>query len=101
MSASCSLEKESSPPGGEALEKVNKHIKEVFDILTNETSKVRKEKEAFDEAVKKLEHVHFSEMVKLNVGGQLFSTSLGTLTKDPGMSWNKFVFSENLEILKY
>lgn len=70
----------------------------MFDILTNETSKVRKQKEAFDEAVKKLEHVHFSEMVNLNVGGHLFSTSLETLTKDPGMSWNKLVF---LKIYKF
>ena len=86
MSASHNLEKESSLPGDEALEKVNKHIKEVFDILTNETDKVRKEKDAFDEAAKKLEHAHFSEMVKLNIGGHLFSTSLETLTKDPGTS---------------
>jgi len=86
MSASRNLEKESSPPGDEALDNVNKHIKEVFDILTNETNKVRKEKNAFDEGAKKLEHVHFPGMVKLNVGGHLFSTSLETLTKDPGMS---------------
>ena len=32
---------------------------------------------------KKLEHVHFSSTVKLNVGGHYFTTSLQTLTKDP------------------
>jgi len=85
MSVTRNLEKESIPSGAEALNKVNKHIKEVFDILTNETNKVRKEKDAFDESAKKLEHVHFSGMVKLNVGGHLFSTSLETLTKDPGI----------------
>ena len=48
MSATRNLEKESSPSDDEALNKVNKHIEEVFDILTNETNKVRKEKDAFD-----------------------------------------------------
>ncbi|KAL9954723.1 hypothetical protein ACROYT_G042296 [Oculina patagonica] len=32
---------------------------------------------------KKLEHVHFSSTVNLNVGGHLFKTSVQTLTKDP------------------
>jgi len=85
MSSSRDLEEEGSPPGEEALEKVNNYIKEVFDILKHETNKVRKERDAFDEVAKKLEHVHFSKLVKLNVGGHLFSTSLETLTKDPGV----------------
>jgi len=82
MSSSRDLEEEGSLPGEEALEKVNNYIKEVFDILKQETNKVRKERDAFDEVAKKLEHVHFSKLVKLNVGGHLFSTSLETLTKD-------------------
>ena len=68
-----------------ALEEVNSHIKEVFDILKRETLKVRKEMQAFDKVAKKLEHVHFAKTLKLNVGGQLFSTSLETMKKDPGM----------------
>jgi len=64
--------------------KVNNYIKEVFEILKHETTKVRKERDAFDEVAKKLEHVHFSKLVKLNVGGHLFSTSLETVNKDPG-----------------
>ena len=67
------------------LEDVNKHVPDVFDILNRETTRVRKEMEALDEAAKKLEHVHFSKMVKLNVGGQLFPTTLATLNKDPGI----------------
>ena len=70
----------------EALEEVNRHIKEAFDILKREASKVRKEKQSFDEVAKKLEHVHFSKMLKLNVGGHLFSTSVATLNRDPGMT---------------
>ena len=85
MSSSTSTsEKEISSHSKKVLEEVNKHVKDVLDILDRETSRARKEMDAFDEAAKKLEHVHFSEMVKLNVGGHLFSTSLATLNKDPG-----------------
>ena len=87
MSSSRKSKKEESDTStsDEALEEVNNHIKEAFEILKRETKKVRMEKEALDEAAKKLEHVHFSSMLKLNVGGHLFSTSLSTLNKDPGM----------------
>jgi len=78
-------EEEDTSPSDEALEEVNNHIKEAFEILKRETKKVRMGKEALDEAAKKLEHFHFSTMMKLNVGGHLFSTSLATLNKDPGM----------------
>ena len=69
-----------------ALEEVNSHIKAVFEILNSETTKARKEIKAFDTMAKKLKHVHFSKTLKLNVGGQLFSTSLDTMKKDPGKS---------------
>ena len=84
MSSSSNSEKEISPQSSEVLEDVNKRVKDVFDILNRETDKVRKEMEALEDAAKKLEHVHFSKMLKLNVGGHLFSTSLETLNKDPG-----------------
>ena len=85
MSSSTSTsEKEISSHSKDVLEEVNKHVKVVLDILNRETSRACKEMEALEEAAKKIEHVHFSEMVKLNVGGHLFSTSLATLNKDPG-----------------
>ena len=86
MSSSPKLEDEISSHSSEVLEDVimNKRVKDVLDILSCETNKVRKEMEALEEAAKKLEHVHFSKMVKLNVGGHFFSTSLATLNKDPG-----------------
>ena len=68
----------------QALADANSHMQEAFDILKRETLKVRKEKEALDSVAKKLEHVHFAKTIKLNVGGQYFTTSLETLTKDPG-----------------
>jgi len=85
MSSPHDSEEEDTSQSDEALEEVNSHIKEAFEILKRETKKVRMEREALDEAAKKLEHVHFSTMVKLNVGGHLLSTSLSTLNKDPGI----------------
>ena len=85
-------------PGFEALDEVNKHIKDAFDILNRETNKLRKERNAFDEVAKKLEHVHFSTMLKLNVGGHFFSTSLATMTKDPGTLKQVFNFELRIEI---
>ena len=73
--------------GDEALNKVNNHIKEAFDILKQETDRVRREKEALDEVDRKPERVHSSKIVKFNVGGHLFSTTLETLNKDPGISF--------------
>ncbi|KAL9951570.1 hypothetical protein ACROYT_G044254 [Oculina patagonica] len=84
MSSSHNSDEETSSHSSKVLEDVNKHINEAFDLLNRETNRVRKEMEALDEAAKKLEHVHFSKTVKLNVGGHLFSTSLATLNKDPG-----------------
>ena len=57
---------------------------DVHNILKRETNKLRKEKEAFGVVAKKLEHVYFSKILKLNVGGHMFTTSLETMTKDPG-----------------
>ena len=85
MSSSRGSEEEDNSTSDEALEEVNNHMKEAFEILKRETKKVRMEKEALDDAAKKLENVHFSTMLKLNVGGHLFSTSLSTLNRDPGM----------------
>ena len=84
MSSSPTLQNVEDSPSDGAFEELYKHIDDVHDILKRETNKLRKEKEAFDEMAKKLEHVHFSKMLKLNVGGHMFTTSLETMTKDPG-----------------
>ena len=80
-----------------ALEEVNSHIKAVFEILNSETTKARKEMKAFDTMAKKLKHVHFSKTLNLNVGGQLFSTSLDTMKKDPGKSAVQSSLSRSLK----
>ena len=67
--------------------KINKvELTSALLAVNSETDRVRHEMEGFDDAVKKLEHVHFSTTLKLNVGGHIFSTSLETLIKDPGIN---------------
>ena len=71
-------------PSYEALEEALDFMKKAYDIMKQQAVDVRKEKEAFESVAKKLEHVHFASTIKLNVGGQQFTTSLQTLTKDTG-----------------
>ena len=71
-------------PSYEALEEALGFVKKAYDVMKEQAVNVRKEKEAFESVAKKLEHVHFASTVELNVGGQHFTTSLQTLTKDPG-----------------
>ena len=71
-------------PSYEALEEALDFMKKAYEIMKQQALDVRKEKEAFESVAKKLEHVHFASTVKLNVGGQHFTTSLQTLTKDTG-----------------
>ena len=68
---------------GRSLAEAEHHIKEAFEILREETSRLRQEQESIDAMSKKIDQVHFSSTVNLNVGGQHFTTSLQTLTKDP------------------
>ena len=60
-----------------------KHFKEACEIFQREATRVREEQQSIDAMSKKLDQVHFSSTVKLNVGGQHFTTSVQTLTKDP------------------
>ena len=66
-----------------SLAEAEHHIKEAFEILREETSRLCQEQESIDAMSKKLDQVHFSSTVNLSVGGQHFTTSLQTLTKDP------------------
>ena len=50
--------------------------------MDEKSSALQKERAIFEENRKILDKVHFSKHVKLNVGGQVFKTSIGTLLKD-------------------
>ena len=75
-------EKKVDTPSQEELQEALDLMKKAYDIMKKQD--VRKEKEAFDSVAKKLKHVHFASVLKLNVGGTEFITSLQTLTKDTG-----------------
>ena len=67
-----------------ALEEAIDHMKKAYEIMNQQAVDLHREKETFESVAKKLEHVHFASTIKLNVGGQHFTTSLQTLTKDTG-----------------
>ena len=67
-----------------ALEEAVTFMKKAYDVMNQQAIDVRNEKEALESVAKKLEHVHFASTITLNVGGQRFTTSLQTITKDKG-----------------
>ncbi|CAH3194605.1 unnamed protein product [Porites evermanni] len=58
-------------------------ISEACKQLQQEADKLRNERETFDRMSKKIESTQISETVNLNIGGQHFTTTRQTLTKDP------------------
>ena len=97
---SCKIEVEDEQidkPNYEALGKALSLMREAYDLIKKQANDVQREKEAFEATAKKLEHVHFTSTIKLNVGGQYFTTSLETLKKDPG-SMLCAMFSERFDI---
>ena len=79
----------------QALIDAAKHIKEACEIFQREADRLHEEQESIDAMSKKRDQVHFKSTIKLNVGGQHFTTTVQTLTKDPNsmlaaMSSGKF-----------
>ena len=79
---SMSRNSEVSSPSIEVLQDVTKRVKEVYDILNRERNRVCKEMETQDEKAKKREQTPSSK-IKLNIGGHIFLTTLGTLKNAP------------------
>ena len=67
----------------QVLADVEKQIKAVCNQLQRQASRLREEQEAFNSMSKKMESMQLSTKVNLNVGGQHFTTTVHTLTKDP------------------
>ena len=59
------------------------YMKKACEILNRKANRVRQQQESIDAMSKKLDQVHFSSTVELNVGGKHFTTSVQTLRKDP------------------
>ena len=58
-------------------------ISEACKQLKQEADKLHNERETFDRMSKKIESTQISETVNLNIGGEHFTTTRQTLTKDP------------------
>ncbi|XP_065060507.1 uncharacterized protein LOC135687784 isoform X1 [Rhopilema esculentum] len=65
------------------LEDAKKSLKEGQDALKNDINLLEESKENFLKMSERLQDVHFSEMIQLNVGGHIFKTSISTLQKYP------------------
>ena len=83
---------------GQALTDAENYIKQACEILQQAASKVLQEQEDGIASVSEnLDQVHSSRVVKLNVGGIPFTTTVKTLRKDPN-SMLAALFSGTLEI---
>jgi len=85
-------------PRNQVLTDAENYIREACEMLQREATRLHQEQETIDAMSKKLEHVHFSSTVKLNVGGHHFTTSVQTLTKDPN-SMLAAMFSGKFEMM--
>ena len=71
-------------------------ILDLKQTLDEKTSVLQKERAIFEEMRKTLDKVHFTKHIKLNVGGQVFKTSIETLVKDPGLFFLRPCFLRDL-----
>ncbi|XP_022784312.1 BTB/POZ domain-containing protein KCTD21-like, partial [Stylophora pistillata] len=88
---------EGSSLNNQVFKDAENQIKEVCEVLQREATRLRQEQEAIDAMSKKIDHVHLSSTINLNVGGRRFTTSLQTLTKDPD-SMLAAMFSGKFEV---
>lgn len=79
------------------LAEAHEAIAELNSTIDKETSILMTERAKFEVIRKKLDSVHFEKHVRLNVGGQIFKTSLATLLKDPD-SMLAAMFSKQFDV---
>ena len=78
------------------LDEAHTAIIDLKEKMDNEAATLQKERSEFEFMRKKLD-VKFKKNIKLNVGGQIFKTSLETLRKDPD-SMLAAMFSQRFDI---
>eukprot|EP00112_Aurelia_sp_Birch-Aquarium-sp1_P025512 Seg851.3 transcript_id=Seg851.3/GoldUCD/mRNA.D3Y31 product="BTB/POZ domain-containing protein KCTD14" protein_id=Seg851.3/GoldUCD/D3Y31 len=81
------------------FEEVDLHMNDAYTFLKGDLEIVEDKIRDFKEMKEKLGNAHFDEVIKLNVGGQIFETSLKTLRKYPG-SFLAEMFSREHQIIK-
>lgn len=60
-------------------------IQKELENIKNERSGLEKERASYEEMKTRIAAVHFSDPIKLDVGGRIFKTSKATLTKETSM----------------
>ena len=65
------------------LSDAQKLITEAQDLLKRDVNNARQKKSTIEEVAKTLNELHFASTIRLNVGGKIYETTLGTLRKDP------------------
>ena len=68
--------------GSDIFKEINEHLTKTQTLLETETAKLKDEREKMEHDFPIL-HKFTSDPIKLNIGGQIFMTSLSTLTRDP------------------
>ncbi len=81
------------------LNDVRKQLENAHDALTADFNFLEMRRKNFSEMSQRLKTVHFSEVVKLNVGGKHFQTSISTLQRDSN-SMLAAMFSDRFELNK-
>ncbi|CAB4038338.1 BTB POZ domain-containing KCTD6, partial [Paramuricea clavata] len=79
------------------LDDAQQAIQDLKCTMDEEASVLLEERATFEVMRKKLDSVHFKKHIKLNVGGQIFKTSIETLLKDPD-SMLAAMFSERFDV---
>ena len=63
------------------FESIGEKSKAAYKIMKEDYEMVKKKEENYKGMTKKLDDVHFTDVIKLNVGGQVFETGFKTLLK--------------------
>lgn len=79
------------------LDDAQQAIQDLKCTMDEEASVLLEERSTFEVMRKKLDTVHFKKHIRLNVGGQIFKTSIETLVKDPD-SMLAAMFSERFDV---
>eukprot|EP00112_Aurelia_sp_Birch-Aquarium-sp1_P018462 Seg4406.1 transcript_id=Seg4406.1/GoldUCD/mRNA.D3Y31 product="BTB/POZ domain-containing protein KCTD7" protein_id=Seg4406.1/GoldUCD/D3Y31 len=86
-------------PEESIFDDVKQNINTVYVVLKEDFELLASKRDKFMLMSQKINDVHFSEVIKLNVGGHIFQTSLQNMRKYPE-STLAAMFSENFDLVK-
>eukprot|EP00112_Aurelia_sp_Birch-Aquarium-sp1_P008379 Seg1920.3 transcript_id=Seg1920.3/GoldUCD/mRNA.D3Y31 product="BTB/POZ domain-containing protein KCTD7" protein_id=Seg1920.3/GoldUCD/D3Y31 len=93
------LDRSHKIPEESIFDDVKQNINTVYVVLKEDLELLASKRDKFMLMSQKINDVHFSEVIKLNVGGHIFQTSLQNMRKYPE-STLAAMFSENVDLVK-